>query len=203
MSQDLTGIQNDNEFYSHQFAVQPQHLGGLQDEYYSTVMFDETYAQKDGTIKHQTQFSNDPMQWILSGPNFFVSPPFYKIPRAVCKLNADYDVLDLSTLAGDYLPRMNYIPARGKAEYQSRVSCVPRVNDGETDTKYITDYYRFIAREWCAENISDKNGQFHINTDHWQTESKIIGWEDVQTLDHAIIECTVQDDTVPNVTLNA
>jgi len=26
----------------------------------------------------------------------------------------------------------------------------------------------------------------------------VIGWEDVQTLDHAIIERTIQDDTVPN-----
>ena len=52
--------------------------------------------------------------------------------------------------------------------------------------------------DWCADNISDKNGQFFINTDNWQTESKVIGWEDVQTLDHAIIERIIQDDTVPN-----
>ncbi len=32
------------------FANQPKRLGDLQGQYFSTVMFDETYAQRDGTI---------------------------------------------------------------------------------------------------------------------------------------------------------
>lgn len=38
------------------FASQPKRLGDLQGQYFSTVMFDETYAQRDGTILRKTQF---------------------------------------------------------------------------------------------------------------------------------------------------
>jgi hypothetical protein len=52
--------------------------GGLQGEYLSTVMLDETYAQADGTIERHTQFPEDASQWILSGPHFFVERRFIK-----------------------------------------------------------------------------------------------------------------------------
>ncbi|MCM4498845.1 hypothetical protein MMR66_32625, partial [Escherichia coli] len=93
------------------FANQPNRLGDLQGQYFSTVMFDETYAQRDGTILRQTQFPQDSSQWVLSGPHFFVGTPFYKTPRENCTLNSDYDCLDLLTLPDDYLSRTNYIPA--------------------------------------------------------------------------------------------
>jgi hypothetical protein len=52
--------------------------------------------------------------------------------------------------------------------------------------------------DWCAEHVSPKNGQFVIDTSDWESESTVLGWEDVQTLDCAIIERTILDDTVPN-----
>src|SRR5690606_28655482 len=52
------------------FAAQPRRLGDLKGQYFSTVMFDETYAQRDGTIKRDTQFPENPEQWVLSGPHF-------------------------------------------------------------------------------------------------------------------------------------
>jgi hypothetical protein len=51
--------------------------------------------------------------------------------------------------------------------------------------------------EWCAEKVSGKNGQFSIDTSDWESENKVIGWEDVQDLDGAIIERTILDTTVP------
>jgi len=52
--------------------------------------------------------------------------------------------------------------------------------------------------DWCAEQVSPKNGQFVIDTRDWETQTGALGWEDIQTLDIAIVERTLQDDTVPN-----
>ncbi|PID45073.1 MAG: hypothetical protein CSB48_00095 [Proteobacteria bacterium] len=128
------------------FAAQPKRLGDLKGEYYSTVMFDETYAQRDGTIKRQTRFAESPEQWVLSGPHFFVGTPFYKTPRAICTEKGHYDILDLTDLPADYLPRTNYIPACDAAEYNRRIPRVPWIDEGETEPKRVTEYYRFVNR---------------------------------------------------------
>lgn len=52
--------------------------------------------------------------------------------------------------------------------------------------------------DWCAEHVSPKNGQFVIDTNDWESKTEVLGWEDVQNLDCAIIERTILDDTVPN-----
>ncbi|WP_337077280.1 class I SAM-dependent DNA methyltransferase [Aeromonas dhakensis] len=134
------------------FAAQPQRLGDLQDEYFSTVMFDETNAQKDGTIKRQTQFPENTSQWILSGPHFFVGTPFYKTPRENCTLNSDYDCLDLLTLPDDYLPRTNYIPACDAAEYARRTPRVSWNELGQTEPQKVTEYYRLIIRAMLSQS---------------------------------------------------
>ncbi|MDO6460768.1 hypothetical protein Q4485_08670 [Granulosicoccaceae sp. 1_MG-2023] len=134
------------------FAAQPRRLGNLKGQYFSTVMFDETYAQRDGTIKRDTRFPESPQQWILSGPHFFVGSPFYKTPRAVCTKNSDYDVLDLQTLPDDYLPRTNYIPACAPDTYRDRTPCVPWVEEGESEPRLVTEYYRFLSREMLSQS---------------------------------------------------
>lgn len=134
------------------FADQPKRLGDLQGEYYSTVMFDETYAQRDGTTKRQTQFPEDASQWVLSGPHFFVGNPFYNTPRAVCETNKAYDNLDLMTLPDDYLPRTNYIPACDAQEYAKRTPRVTWTESGEDEPRKVTDYYRLAIRAMLAQS---------------------------------------------------
>jgi type I restriction-modification system DNA methylase subunit len=147
------------------FADQPRRLGDLEDDYYSTVMFDETYAQRDGFIKRQTQFPQIPGQWILSGPHFYVGTPFNKTPREICTLSSDYDVLDLGSLPDDYLPRSNYVPACSPEDYLART---PKVT---WDRSPVTDYYRVVNREMIGSSaertyiptlIPPKIG--HVNT---------------------------------------
>ncbi|MFT4929979.1 MAG: hypothetical protein ACI8WB_006114, partial [Phenylobacterium sp.] len=128
------------------FADQPKRLGDIKECYMSTVMFDETYAQKDGTIKRSTQRPTSISQWVLSGPHFFVATPCYKTPKAVCKLSSDYDTLDLTNLPDDYLPRTNYIPACNETEYLRRTPKVPWLEAGESEPKPVTDYYRLTSR---------------------------------------------------------
>ncbi|MGO2418558.1 MAG: Eco57I restriction-modification methylase domain-containing protein [Vibrio casei] len=128
------------------FSNTPQKLSDLTGQYYSTVMFDETYAQRDGVIRRDTQFSASAKQWVLSGPHFQIGLPFCKTPRAICTEKAHYDCTDLTAIPDDYLPRTNYVPACTDAEYVARTPKVSWIDDGASEPKPVTDYYRFTHR---------------------------------------------------------
>ncbi|MCF7453013.1 hypothetical protein [Vibrio sp. A1-1] len=148
------------------FAAQPKRLGDLQNEYMSLEMWHETNAQKDGTIERTTQFPNNTSQWVLSGPHFFVGRPFYNTPQAVCNTNRSYDVLDLTVIPDDYLPRTNYVPACDMAEYEKRTPKVPWVDEADLEQwkangansadkpkpRPVTDYYRFVHRRQLSQS---------------------------------------------------
>ncbi len=63
------------------FAEHPRRLGDLQGEYFATQHWNETNAQKDGTIKYDNHFPENAWEWVVSGPHFFVGTPLYKTPR--------------------------------------------------------------------------------------------------------------------------
>jgi hypothetical protein len=134
------------------FVDYPQRLRDLNGEYFPTVCFDETNAQNDGTIKRHTVFPDNAEKLIISGPHFYVAQPFYKTPRAECKLNADYDVLDLTSIANDYLPRTNYMPACSEEVFQKRIPCVSWIEKGEGHTKKVTEYYRYVNRKMLSQS---------------------------------------------------
>lgn len=129
------------------FANQPVRLGNLEGEYFSTEMWHETNAQKDQTIRRETRFPKDASEWILSGPHFHVGNPLYKTPREICEANSHYDVLDLTELPDDYLPRTNYIPDCSPEEYLRRTPCVPW-----GDKKPVTDFYRLLWRKMLSQS---------------------------------------------------
>ncbi len=124
------------------FADVPLRLRDIQGKYFSTVCFDETYGQRDGTIKRETRFPKDPSGWVVSGPHFYVGNPLYKTPREKCRLNTDYDVIDLTQIPEEYLPRTNYIPGCSLSEYERRI---PRWNG-----KLTSDDYRLAFRAMLA-----------------------------------------------------
>ena len=124
------------------FASYPRRLADLAGDYRATVMWDETNAvKKDGTIRRETRFAAAPRDLVLSGPHFVIANPLNKTPREVCEANGDYDVLDLSTLPDDYLPRTNYVPACEEAEYNRRTPTVP----WQTGRR-VTEFYRAVFR---------------------------------------------------------
>lgn len=106
----------------------------------------ETGSQKDGTIRRATEFR--PVdQMVLQGPLFHVGNPLYKTPKAVSRTNADYIVIDLATVPDDYLPRTNYGPSVGLAEYRSRLA---RCRWNATRTH--ADFYRVAFRRMINLN---------------------------------------------------
>lgn len=138
-------------------ASYPMKLQDLSDEYFSTVMFDEAYAPKDGTISRRlttdNNFTTSTHNWIVSGPHFFVANPFNKTPRKSCTANSHYDVLDLETLPEDYLPRSNFLPMQDRAEYMRRVPKVSWIEAGETQAKPVTDYFRVAFRAMISSSM--------------------------------------------------
>lgn len=156
------------------FARVPRRLSDLQGDYYTVEMWHETGAQKDGTIRRRSTseqgFVSDPAEFVVSGPHFYVGNPLNKTPRAICTQNSHYDVLDLETLPDDYLPRTNYLPACGAAEYARRVPQVSWVEKGEREARAATSYYRMAFRGMLSQSGERTligsvaaPGQAHIN----------------------------------------
>ena len=129
------------------FADFPNQLGDMAGQYLAMEMWHETNAQKEGTIRRETQFPDSPEQLILSGPHFFVGNPLNKTPREVCTKNSHYDVLDLETLPDDYLSRTNYVPDCDMAEYRRRTPTVPW-----GDNALVTKHYRLIFRGMLSQS---------------------------------------------------
>jgi hypothetical protein len=101
------------------FMSVPLRLSDLREDYFATVMFDETFAQRDGIITRQespTYTPESPADWVLSGPHFFVGNPFNKTPRTSCTANGQYDSIDLTEIREDHIPRTVYRPGDRKGD---------------------------------------------------------------------------------------
>lgn len=107
------------------FVQFPNRLADLGDGLFTTVMWNETNSQNDGTIRRETRFPEEVSELVLQGPHIHVANPFFKTPRAVCSNNLAYDPLDLTDLPEDYLPRTNYVPACATSIYSERRPCAP------------------------------------------------------------------------------
>jgi hypothetical protein len=102
----------------------------------------ESGAVDAGDIIRKTTFPNwNDNQMVFSGPHFFVSNPLYKTPKVRCVLNSDYDIIDLTNVSEDFIPRTNYIPAVGLVEHISGF-------DGsvESGSRWM-DYYKLGFRK--------------------------------------------------------
>lgn len=120
-------------------AAQSRTYYDLKDELFGTRMWDETNAQKAGTIRRHTAFPDSLEDMIISGPHFGISTPLFKTPRRICKLNSDYDNIDLEYLNDRYIPRSNYIPSCSSSEYYDKTPTTPW-NDK------CTQHYRLCVR---------------------------------------------------------
>lgn len=112
------------------------------DLYYSTVMFDETYAEQNGIISRDTQFPENIEKWIVSGPHFNICNPYFQTPKKICNTHRAYDLIDHSFIDDNYLPRTNYIPQLEKDQY---IQKSPKVNWDKNNS--VLNYYRMVHRK--------------------------------------------------------
>ena len=126
-------------------------LRDLNNEFYCTTMFHETGAQRAGMIRRVTTFPDCLTDLIYSGPHFSISTPLYKTPRASCRLNSDYDRIDLHSVPDDYMPRTNYLPERYQRGYDVHIPLIPWApNDLPRSNRIVTKFYRLIHRKMTA-----------------------------------------------------
>ncbi|MGJ8573376.1 MAG: hypothetical protein ACSHXI_22045 [Hoeflea sp.] len=109
-------------------------------------LFDESGAQKDGTIKRETSH-RVLNETVFQGPSFHVGNPLYKTPNALCRISADYSVINLASVPDDYVPRSNYGPALPIADYKERIT-----KCRFDPTRFHTDFYRVAFRNMIALN---------------------------------------------------
>lgn len=127
------------------FANCPRTIKSLGTDFFSHQMWNETGAQKDGIITRKVSFPDQPSDVIYSGPNIGNANPYFKTPRAVCKLNSDYDVIDLSLIPNNYLSRSNY---ERDCESQDYFALIPTTTWGEK----FTSIFRIAARKMINAN---------------------------------------------------
>ena len=123
-------------------------LSNLENAYFSTVMFDETYSQRDGILTRQDSPSyqpESPAEWVLSGPHFFVGNPFNRTARSSCTHNNAYDDVDLTCLEDDFTPRAVYRIGDLRHDLSTYESRIPYWKDTP-----ITEYYRYVNREMVS-----------------------------------------------------
>jgi len=165
------------------FARAPLRLGDLgKDQYFATFHFNETYAQKDGTIRREVRFPKSAEEWVISGPHFFVGNPFYKCPRSEVTNNSHYDVIDLVDIPEDYLPRTIYVPNVSPKEYRARTpkvpwSCTNSRNSVVDHTRCITNRDVGPTSERTFQSTLVPPGPSHIFTAYsyaFQTEDQAI-----------------------------
>ena len=123
------------------FATQKCRLGTLESgEFFSTVCWDETNSQEDGTMKLEIGFPINSEEVIYSGAHIGIANPYFKTTRRQCRNQRDYDSVDLENIPEDYLIRTKYQPACSAAEYRRRTPDLPW-------GPKVTDEYRLINRE--------------------------------------------------------
>lgn len=128
----------------HKISNAKKRLMDIASEYYWTVMFDETYAQRDGVITRQDNPSYQPKNidsWVISGPHFFMGTPFAQTPRTSCSSKGAYDEIDLLEIPEDYLPKAVYFPGNNQNLNSFREG-IPK-----WENKSVTDFYRIVFRK--------------------------------------------------------
>ena len=127
-------------------ATQETSLVDLGDQVSISYGWHESGAQRAGTIRRRTAFMEDPAELVVSGPHYFCGNPLYKTPRRLCREKADYDILDLSALPDDYLPRTNYVRACDRSTYTAQTDHVSWTERPDAEPLRVTDCYRVITR---------------------------------------------------------
>lgn len=77
--------------------------------YSISMCWDEVGRVNDYTIENDVDFRNIcDNEYVFKGPHFFIANPLYKTPRKICKINSDYDVINLVDINDSFISRSNF-----------------------------------------------------------------------------------------------
>ena len=117
-------------------------LSSLGEKVYASDSWNETNAQNDGTIVKDVHFPERIIDLICSGPHIGMANPLFKTSRRICKVNSDYDPIDLSSIPADYMQRCNFRPDCN--DYYSRTA--------DTYKGKNIDSYRIVWRKMLNQS---------------------------------------------------
>lgn len=121
------------------FAAQKKTLGNIRDDIYATQMWNETMAQKDGTIRSHVHFPDSTVDSIYSSAQISILNPIAQTTRRIYRVNSDYDRVDLTNINENYMIRVKYSPACDTHSYQQRIP--------STNWNKYNENYRLCNRE--------------------------------------------------------
>lgn len=107
------------------FVKQEKTVKNLANEIFTSELWHETNAQNDGSIVSNVHFPESLLHLIYSGPHIGVANPLFKASRKVVRVNSDYDSIDLTLIANNYLQRCNYSPKCAVHDYVKRIAVTP------------------------------------------------------------------------------
>lgn len=130
-------------------------LRDLENDFGTSRMFDETSAKRQGIIQRKTLFPISMDEQVLSGPHISLGNPLFKTPRRKCKLNSDYDPIDLNRIPDNYWPRTNYSPSTNQRKrFESMIPLVPWKKKDEFDLVFrMTNHYRMLHRHMVGPEL--------------------------------------------------
>ena len=124
---------------------QAEYLSTYEENACSSQLWNETTAQKDGTMVRKVHFPMNMSDTIFQGPHFSIANPLAKTSRAICIQNSDYDCVDLNNISESYIQRVNYSPACELEEYYKRVPLTP-------GGQKLTDDFRIMLRRMLNQS---------------------------------------------------
>ncbi len=107
----------------------------------ATDCWNEYNAQNEGIIKRETSFANiAKYELILNGPHFYVANPIYQTPKKICETHKAYEIISLTDISDDFIPRTNYKPNIDIEEFNSIIKGLKK------DIKWIDEYKLCFSR---------------------------------------------------------
>lgn len=117
----------------------PNKMNQLSNKLFATVMMDETAAQKKGYIKKNEHYPSEAIDTIYVGSQIGIANSLFKSAKKPCNVNSDFDCIDLTNIAEDYIQRCKY------ELNEPPVTYVNHIQDTPWNNKYIENY-RLLSR---------------------------------------------------------
>lgn len=133
------------------FSTFTTKLSDYKEHWMSSVLFSETYAQRDGFITRMVNPSfipDNPKEWIISGPHYYVGTPIMKTPRTMYSGKNDYDDIDLTNIPSKFYPRSIYRPGDKKKNFTKFNNVKGNWVFNNTGIQ-ITSKFRYVNRDMC------------------------------------------------------
>jgi hypothetical protein len=114
--------------------------------YFMSSMWCESVdTKKTKILCHKTDFRPNPLELVITGPNIFVGNFLFKTPRRVCNEKSDFDIIDLSEITSNYMPRSKYTINVPHNEFVAKLPKIPW-QVGKTHNNFYRLAHRRMTR---------------------------------------------------------